>query len=149
MSRTSTPIRYLSPEEALRFVMSRAQHPDPLVDKRELVADRLPQGTRVDSPSFREASQHRAPNGRPLRDLRVSQGVRRPAPSGPPAADLPRGRPADHHARAHARAQADVRAIRARAAAKRRQTEAHRSGVTPAALRKRRERERKAAPAVK
>jgi hypothetical protein len=39
MSPTSTPIRYLSPEEALRFVMSRAQHPDPLVDKRELIED--------------------------------------------------------------------------------------------------------------
>jgi hypothetical protein len=39
MSRTSTPIRYLSPEEALRFVMSRSQHPDPLVDKRELIED--------------------------------------------------------------------------------------------------------------
>jgi hypothetical protein len=116
--------------------------PAPEIDLRDLTAHRLPQGTRLDSSSFREAGRHRAPNGRVLRDLRVSQGVHRPAPGGPPAAELPRGRkPADQDSRVEIE-----RRIQARRASRerlKRRTIIKLDGVTPAALRKRRQRARR------
>lgn len=86
------PSTWMSAEEAIRRMQRVHAQPDPVIDQREGIEGRLPQGTRLDGPVFREGSQHRAANSRPLRDLRTSLGVHRPAPSGPPG-HRERGRP--------------------------------------------------------
>lgn len=86
------PSTWMSAEEAIRRMQRVHAQPDPVIDQREGIEGRLPQGTRLDGPVFREGNQHRAANGRLLRDLRISQGVHRPPPSGPPGVRK-RGRP--------------------------------------------------------
>lgn len=135
------PICYMSPEDALHFVMTRAQRPDPLRDNRDGIEDRLPQGARVDGPLFQEGTRHRAPNGRPLQDLQLRQGIRRPAPGGPPGVGKRRGSGQAGHADEAGRwLQAQQRK---REKAKRHamaKLVAKLEKVTPAALRKREQR---------
>ncbi len=136
---SSKPICYMSPEDALRFVMTRAQRPDPVQDNRDGIEAELPQGTRLDGPLFLEGTRHRAPNGRRLVDLQTRQGVHRPLPSGPPGQGNPRGRPGkgdqvDRWLLAKRRKQQKIlRLAVAKMAAKLEK-------VTPAALRKREQR---------
>lgn len=117
--------------------------PDSL-DQRDGVADRLPQGTRLDSPVFREGARHRAPNGRLLRELRISQGVHRQPPGGPPPAKLQRGRKPTERAEL-AKDEQRIRVLKKERERAQRQMIQTRDGVTASALRKRRQRERKAA----